>query len=81
MTCENDESNDKSQCQTNNQVPQAIIRPVPHATSLDTITKKHKNIEKDSTPVLPNKNSNLSELKQKAKKQNEFCRFFNHSPS
>ncbi|KAK6635016.1 hypothetical protein RUM44_000265 [Polyplax serrata] len=60
MTCEMDEVNEKSQCLNNSLVPQAIIRPVPHATSLDTITKKPKNIERDSTPVQPCRGATLS---------------------
>lgn len=65
MTCENDENIDKSQCLTNNLVPQAIIRPVPHANSLDTITKKHKNLEKESIPVSTGKSSNYSKFSSK----------------
>lgn len=64
MTCENDDSNDKSQCLTNNLVPQAIIRPVPHATSLDTITKKQKNTEKDSAQVQTSRGATLGEFRK-----------------
>lgn len=57
---DNEESNERVQCATNSAVPQAIIRPVPHATSLDTITKRQRTAERENTPVQPTRSATMS---------------------